>query len=415
MDGIASSKQLPYLFIYALCILFIGMGLMPVLPLYAFELGATARITGLYFSVVSLSFTAATMLTGFLATKFGPRRIFILAGVLGVPALILMGRVTGLYQLVIVTSVIWFLGGTGMALVNVFTGLYADRESRGRWFSLIALASPLGALTGGLVVGGLVDRQGYPFMFSILSLVWGIWPLLATTKMKDTSLRVEKQAQEGDGFRVRLRDKAPLALLMMAILFSMIAINVGRLGMPMVMDLLEFTPGEITSATAVAGLVTLPFSYFLGMLSDRLGRKSILILGYLMAAAAVLMLVLASQTWQFWTAASMLLIAMTVSGSVASAFATDLLSPGVLIKVLPWLTSAGAFAGILGFALTGILIETLGFSALFAGGAFVALVAAALVLPLRCERQIAAALEPGWSCDLSFRPVRPALALKEEK
>lgn len=37
-------------------------------------------------------------------------------------------------------------------------------------------------------------------------------------------------------------------------------------------------------------------------------------------------------------------------------------------------------------------------------GAAVSLVASALIWPLKCERQIAALFEPGWSCELAFRP-----------
>jgi MFS family permease len=176
---------------------------------------------------------------------------------------------------------------------------------------------------------------------------------------------------------------------------------------------LDYSPGSISTAMALGGLVTLPFAYFLGLLSDRLGRKNILILGYVFAAGGVLLLLAANQTWHFWSAAALLLIAMTVNGSVASAFATDLLTPEVLVRVLPLFTAVGSAAGILGFAAGGYLIESIGFTGLFLGAAALAFTAAAFILPLHCEKQIAAVFEPGWSCDLSFRPGGPAVSPAE--
>jgi MFS transporter, DHA1 family, tetracycline resistance protein len=404
LDDRSTKSQLPYLFLYNQSILFVGMGLMPLLPLYAQGFGATPKITGLYLSVIYLSFTASTLLTGVLTARFNLKKLFIWAGLSGIPAIFLMGQVTALWQLIILTSLVWFFGGIGASLVNVFTGLQAGQESRGRWFSVISLTSPVGSLTGGLVVGSLVDAQGYPLLFVVLSCVWAVWPVMAYFKLEDKGLIVSQPANKGAGSKMPMREKVPLLLLLLAILFSMLTINTGRLGLPMVMALQDYTSGAVASAMAFGGLVTLPFAFFLGLLSDRYGRKNILILGYMMAVVSVLILILANHTWQFWLAASLLLIALTVSGSVASAFATDLLTPGVLVRVLPWFTAVGSVAGILGFAGAGFLIETLGFTGLFLGAASVSLVASALIWPLRCERQIAAMFEPGWSCDLTFRP-----------
>jgi MFS family permease len=403
VDALTTKSQLQRLFFYSFSILFVGMGVLPVLPHYAAEFGATATVIGLYLSVIYIAITASTMLTGFLSVQLGRRRLFILAGAFGVPVLFLLGQVTALWQLVILTAALWFFGGIGVTLINVFTGLYADQENRGRWFGMIALTAPLGALTGGLIVGRLVDGQGYPLMFAALSLVWAVWPVLAYLRLVDKPVPTQQQTGKGSPTPVSLREMMPLLLLLMAILLSMTAVNVGRLSLPLTMKSLAFTPGAVSTAMAMAGLVTLPFAYFLGSLSDRLGRKTVLIFGYLVAIVGVSLLIISNQTWQFWISASLLLIAMTVSGSVTSAFATDLLTPAVLVRVLPWFSAMGFIAGILGFAGAGFLMENLGPTALFVGTAVLPLIAIALVWPLRCERQIASIFEPGWSCDISFR------------
>jgi MFS family permease len=407
---LSNNNPIPYLFLNSFAILFVGMGLMPVLPLYAADFGASASIIGLYLSVIYISISTSTMLTGWMATKVGRKRLFVASGLISLPALFLMGRVSDLWQLVVLTSIVWFCGGIGVALINVFTGLYASLEKRGKWFSLIAINSPLGALTGGLLVGRLVDWQGYPLVFSVLCLVWVSWPILAYLKLED-SLDVTPDPQKvKTGPPPSFKAKVPLLLLLSAIFLSMMTINVGRLGLPLTMSWLNYTPGAVTTTMAIGGLVTLPFAYFLGVLSDRFGRKNILILGYMMAAAGVLFLIISTQAWHFAIASAMLLIAMTVSGSVASAFATDLLSREVLVRVLPWFSAVGFLAGIVGFAGSGFLIENLGATRLFLGTAVLALLAIGLVWPLRCARQLAAAFEAAWSCDISFRtPLVPVV------
>jgi MFS transporter, DHA1 family, multidrug resistance protein len=406
-------NQLPYLIACSLAILFVGMGLLPLLPLYAAELGAGPGTTGLFLGSIYIAFTAGTLLPGPLAPRFGLRNLFILSGVLSLPAVFFLGQITAFWQLIILASIIWLGGGIGNALISVYTGLYAGKDERGRWFSMIALTAPLGVLMGGFLAGRLVDVHGYAFMFTILTLVWAAWPITAYLKIEDHPVKMDKPEEPTSEKRLSLREKMPLLLLLSAILFSMLTINAGRLGFPLVMRFLEYSPGAVSSAMAFGGLVTLPFAYYMGLLSDRLGRKTILMSGYMFAAGGVLLLIGASQIWHFWAAAALLLIAMTVNGSVASAFATDLLSPEVLVRVLPVFMAVGSAAGILGFAAGGYLIEAFGFTGLFLGAAVLSFAAASFLLPLHCERQIASIFEPGWSCDLSFRPGGPAVSPAE--
>jgi MFS transporter, DHA1 family, multidrug resistance protein len=407
MDIHKSAKQLPYLFYYSLSVLFVGMGLMPVLPLYSAELGATSTTIGIFLSVIYLSFTASTLLTGWLSIRLGRKRLFILTAVLGSPALFLMGQVVSFWQLLVLAAIVWFCGGMCMALVNIFTGLYATPEYRGKWFSLISLASPIGAIIGSLSVGYLIEWRGYPLMFAALSILWVIYPVVAFIKLEDISTDLSRPVEINSPSQFSIgREHMPLILLMGAILFSMLTINVGRLGLPLTMTALEYTASAVTTAHVVAGMVTLPFAYFLGTLSDRFGRKNILILGYMLAAGGVLVLIRAEQAWEFWISASMTLVALTVSGSVASAFATDLLAPDILVRVLPWFTAVGSMAGILGFAGAGYVIESIGIIPLLGLSAVLALVASSLIFPLHCEKQIASLFEPGWTCDISMRSTR---------
>ena len=405
MKRYQTQGQLPYLFLYSFVVLFVGMGLMPVLPLFAAGFGASSSVTGLYLSIIYVSITTSTLLTGWLGNRVGRKRLYLLSASMGVIALALMGQANTLWQVVVLTAIVWFSGGINLTLVNIFTGLYASREKRGSWFSTISLASPLGAIVGGLVIGKLIDVSGYPLMFVVISLVWAIGPLIASQKLFDINTADSRPAEvPASTVPTMKRERAPILLLMGAILFSMTTVNTGRLALPVLMSSLQYSPRDVTTANVMAGLITLPFAYSLGTLSDRMGRKMVLSLGYLLAGAAVLVLFFAGPLWQFWLAAALMLIALTVSGSVASAFATDLLSPGVIVRVLPWINSVGFVAGILGFSVAGVVIDSIGMQALLGFSAFLALLACAFLYPLHCEKQLAAIFEPAWTCDISIRP-----------
>jgi MFS family permease len=121
MDILGTDNQLPYFFFYSFIILFVGMGLMPVLPLYAARFGASSSITRLYLSVIYVSITISTVLSSWLGSKLGCKRLYVLSAGLGAPALALMGQVSALWQVIILTALVWFSGGICMTLINVHT------------------------------------------------------------------------------------------------------------------------------------------------------------------------------------------------------------------------------------------------------------------------------------------------------
>ena len=160
MRNLIPNKQILYLFFCSVIILFVGMGLFPVLPLYTAQFGATRSVVGLYFAVMYAANAADSLLAGWLAARFSHKRLFVAVQALGVPALALIGQAAALWQVVALMSIVWFCGGMGIALINALTGLHADGKRRGRSFSLISLALPLGALFGGATVGPFRPQGG---------------------------------------------------------------------------------------------------------------------------------------------------------------------------------------------------------------------------------------------------------------
>jgi MFS family permease len=373
------------LFLSNFAILFVGFGLFPLLPVYAAELGATPTQIGFYLAVTYVAITLGNLLTGWLPGRAPRKVVFVGAGMMGVLALFMMGMVTSLWQLVLLTSMVWFTGGVGLSLITVFIGLHATEGKRGRWFSLVALNNPLGAVVGGSAVSYMVAWQGYPLMFVLLGLVYAIWPLVGLWKLQDKP--AIKEAKNQAAQPAGINSGRGYQWLLLAVLLSAMTVSVVRMGLSISMKAIDFSPAAISGANVVGGLVTIPLVLGLGALSDRLGRRLFLALGYLLAAFASVSLVMAEQLWHFWIVAAAVLVARTIGMSLASALATDILPPQALGRSLPLLGTMTWASGVLGFAGSGYVIDTLGASNLYLIATLLALAAAGLMGALPRQRQ----------------------------
>ncbi|MBK9713117.1 MAG: MFS transporter [Kouleothrix sp.] len=356
-------SQLTLVFVCNLVPLFIGMGLFPLLPLYAAQFGATHTLVGLYYAAVYLASMAGVFLAGWLAARLSPRVVFVAASSLGIPALALLGLATALWQVVLLTATVWLCGSITLTLLSVFIGLISGDGRRGRAFSLMFLAYPLGAVLGGAAVGQLVAGRGYTTMFAALAAIWTIQPLAGLPLLRDRRFAGVATRAAAMGAQAPLGRS--FALLLLSSLLGLAAISVGRLGSALSMQAVAFAPGAIASTATVSGLATIPAALLLGALSDRIGRGRSLLLCYLLGAGGVGVLLLATQLWHFWLATTLLFVAWSASRSVASAMAADVLPASALARGLPRLGAMDSLASIVGFASAGYAMDTLGATGLY--------------------------------------------------
>lgn len=361
--GLAANPQMIYLFFSNLIILFTGMGLFPLLPLYASQLGANHTMVGNFFTIIYIANAAGPLLTSLLVRRVTRKNLFIASGVLGIPALLLLGQATTFWQVVVLTSVLWFSGGMSLTLIGIFTGLNANAGSRGKSFSLMALTAPLGALTGGAAIGQLVAWNGYGSMFVVLGLVWAILPAIGFLGLTDQpAIKPAAPAQPGKSER---RSAGSVYLLLLLTLLFTMAVSIGRFGTSISMQAFDFSPSAVASSATISGLVAIPATFLIGTLSDRLGRKRFLVISYLLASGGALILSTATQLWQFWLAASLLMLALSAKGALTSAMVTDMLAPEKLNRGLSWLNATNSLAGILSFSSAGYAMEHLGMKPVF--------------------------------------------------
>ena len=193
-------KQILGLFVCSLVPWTVGNGLIPLLPVYATELGADSATAGYYLAFSYSALAVGAIAAGWLSDRFQHRKApIILAGLAGIPLAWLLGRVESVWSLSVLTALLWLCGGFGLALVGILAGLSAGEHERGKIFGLLSLTSGLGSFIGGLASGTIADRWGFPAMFSAMAAILFLWPLagLILTEERATE-RGQEQGFSGE-------------------------------------------------------------------------------------------------------------------------------------------------------------------------------------------------------------------------
>ena len=381
-------KQLAALSICQLAIAIVGSTTLALLPVYLQQLGADEYVTGLYFSLIFVALTLGAMVSGPLSNRFQARKwTIVLAAGSAIPATFLMGQVSSIVLLTALTMIVYFVGSLTGTTVNILTGMYANPASRGLVFGVIAAAPGLAAIVTGFTTGPVVDQWGFGLLFALLALAWAI-QLVAALTLEDRVIDSAPADQTGPPVQ---RLNRAFWLVVAAVFMIAIAHFSGSLGRPMAMRALGFDATAITSTVAASGFVVLLLPFMAGWLSDRLGRRPLLLLFCAVVSLGAGVLSLAVDVWQFQLAAALFVLSET-AGSVSRAYVTDLVPADALSTAHARLAAAGPLAGILGYSMTGFALQGIGTQATFMVVAALPVFAAVLLLAIR-QRPIKPAVE----------------------
>jgi MFS family permease len=353
-------KQLIALFLCSLATFTVGSGLVPLLPIYATRLGADSILTGYYLAFAFLALSISSVFGGWLSDRLQRRKsLLMVAGVLMIPTAWLMGQVTTILGLAVLTAILWFLAGIVVAMVSVLTGLFVDESERGQVFGIIGLAAPLAGIIGGLASGPIVDRWGYPALFTVAALVYILLPLCALLLAdKPPTIRASKA----------VNSTSPTVMLGRAFLFLFFASVLAHiansqivLGRSLIMDSHGFDATAISSSGAIGSIISLPFPVFIGWLSDRLGRKPLIMICYLASLIGLAVLASSFSLWHFWIAMALQSI-IGAGVAVGSALITDLVPRESLATPLSVYGSTQFIGYVIGFGGMGTVIKLVGLS-----------------------------------------------------
>lgn len=153
--------QRPLLVIFAIVLVnLIGFGIIiPLLPFYAEEFGASPFLIGLLFASYSFSQLIASPALGVLSDRYGRRPVLLYS---------LAGTVVSFAMLALARNLLWLflarivdgLSGGNIATVRAYIGDVTSGRDRARAYGLLGAAFGLGFIFGPAIAGAL-GRFGY--------------------------------------------------------------------------------------------------------------------------------------------------------------------------------------------------------------------------------------------------------------
>ena len=269
------------------------MARSPVLPRFADSLGATPELIGIVVAASTVTGVLFKLPSGALSDMLGRRRVMLLGAAFFAVPPFLYPWVDNAVALLLLRFVHGFATAIFAPVASAYVAGLGDlrRGARLGWFSS---ANDLGA-TAGPLIGGIVLYATTSFAASYLLvgvlgvLAFGLALLVPETEAKKTpaeSSLAARAVEMRDGLRDVLTTPAVLtAAAAEATLYLGFGAFLGFL--PLYARSAGLDDAQIAVILAVQLTIAVMAKPFTGNLSDRFGRKPVIVLGLLAAAAAL--------------------------------------------------------------------------------------------------------------------------------
>ncbi|MNM09417.1 putative MFS family transporter protein [compost metagenome] len=327
--------------------------LLPVISIILEQRGVSSSLNGLNAAALYIGSFAMTMIAERLLAAFGFKKLMQGGLVLVLVCFLLFPVLPGVKT--------WFvlrlLVGAGDSAINYAAQLWVllmtPAEHRGRNLSFYGMSYGLGFSLGPLGIGLLKFGQSAPFL--ALSVLFALVLLLAAWKLPDSRPEINAYQDSGAGRFSKVYKLAWYALLP-ALLYGYMEASLNS-SFPVYGLRAGFSEDQIAALLPFAGIGGLVLQLPLGMLSDRIGRKPVLMMA---GTGGGLAFALLSSGAGFWPAMVLLLIAGGLVGSFFSlglAYAADILPR----DLIPAANVASSFhfciGSIIGPAAGGVLLQ----------------------------------------------------------
>ncbi|MEZ0053240.1 ACDE family multidrug resistance protein [Mycobacterium sp. MAA66] len=389
----------------------LGYGVVaPVLPQYARHFGVSISAATFVITAFALMRLIFAPPSGVLVQKLGERRVY-LSGLLIVAVSTLACAFAQTYwQLLLFRS----LGGAGSTMFTVSSlGLMirmSPPDARGRVAGLFSSAFLIGGVAGP-VLGSLTAGFGLAVPFGIYGLALLVAAAVVLVSLRHSALAAPEEAT-GPVVSVRaaLRNRAYRASLL-----SNFASGWAALGLRVALVPL-FVVDALHRSAGMAGLVLATFAVGnvcavipSGHLSDRVGRRVLLIVGLTVSAATTVLLGCTTSLPVFLLAAFVTGMATGVFISPQQAAVADIIGNkargGTAVATFQMMSDLGAIVGSLA---SGEIAQHVSFAAAFAVSG-VTLLVAALGWLMAPETRIFSDEEQTPICPLGHEPVEGSL------
>ncbi len=277
---------------FAVFVSMIGFGLiMPFLPIYARDFGASKTEIGIMvglFSVVKI-FTAP--MGGKAADMYGRKPVMIFGMCLYVVVMFLFGTAGSVAEVIIYRAGQGAASGLVWPVAMAFIGDIVKEEDRGKAMGIYAVSFASGNATGPILGGVIASYYSLSVPFFFTSALAGVSAILLYIGLEESfegSVRkgsdIQKRGYPFSFLKFKMKDITPFPKTFLGLTIGSFTVF---FGLAMVWPLLSLFGDEvlflsdlqIAGIFTLIGLVQMVIMFPAGSLSDRIGRKKLIIAG----------------------------------------------------------------------------------------------------------------------------------------
>ncbi len=363
----------------------LGNGIVvPLLPVYARTLGASASVVGLIFGAFSISRTIFLPCFGLWSDRSG-RKPFIVTGLIAYIAASVSFAFADKIEMLLI---IRFFQGIAAAMILPVAQAYAGEISPGNregYILGIVNVGLYGGLSAGPVLGGLIkDHLGIKASFGVMGLIFLCGLVSSLVLLPATG---NEHGKKRNSIEVKYRDlifnRYISGLFIFRTAYTMCMGSIWAFTPIIAASRFNMNALSIGLIISISVLVSALMMTPMGIVADKTRKVPLIIAGGVLTTASMLYLIRIQHPWELYIVSC--LIGIGGGFSVPSIMAMTVIAGkhfGAMGTLISLLTMSHSLGLILGPILTGLVIDVMEMEIAFMAGAVFMCAATVLVVPL---------------------------------
>jgi MFS family permease len=339
--------------------------IFPLIPLYLISLGAGAWVVGLVEGAAETTASLLKVFSGYWSDKIKRRKPFVFAGYSLSSITKPLFALTTSWPFILLVRVVERIGkGIRDAPRDAIVAESCDACVRGKAYGFQRAMDGLGSVSGAALAFILLPLMGFRSIF-LFAFLPGVIAVLCVLLIKEERRPLTIKKQKTESFKVSLK-RLPWNLKLFVIISTIFALgNFGFAFLLLKAKNIGFTDENAILLYILFYVVYSLFTIPAGILSDKKGRKPVLMAGYVLFSVTAIGLILTSQIYAIIILFVTYGIFFAMIDGVQRAFVVDLAPPNLKGTALGTFHTATGIIALPGGLILGLLWDKISPQATF--------------------------------------------------